>query len=568
MPLSQPLSGCLACSRMTRHLLTVFATAICFASLPGLTRRLAGTSPRLNLARLAGLFVCLTLCLLFTPAHARATTYNVVQNCGAVGNDVNDDTTSINTCIGQLNSDGGSGSDTLLFPCGTYRTTSQLSTIIRANVIIDGSGCATIHSVASGGNILVIGNASAGPAVALSAVAYELSTSFTTTSPLGVNPGDYVYIHQGGMDYSTDTPPGHPTNCDVSGCRGEMLKVASVNGNTVNITTALHDTYDPSVNGAVVQQVLSPLAGITVQNITLNGSGTENDGLLMLEAVDSTVMGVTSENVLSQALYGAGNFNLAWNNVTVTAAGNSSGAAMALYVQGNPSVSGALVSSLNPGPGVAAFGFQISATAGGTFANITVDSTGAYGRPFKTTAARWNTFNSITARNASLMGDNGLSIEYYSSHNTFNNCVVTANGTSGTSTGNGGIITFGNFNQYNTFNNCTVSGNGNIQLFVSGFDALRLAQDSGNTVNGGTFTGSSSQGVVMVVEGTGTYIHDATINGPGTYGIYLDTQANYACVNNNTLNPGLGATINATAYHNLGSGNNPSNGNLSPGTCP
>ena len=531
-------------------------------------QHLVGTSLRLNLARVAGLFACLALSLLFMPAPASATTYNVVQNCGAVGDGVHDDTTAINTCIGQLNSDGTSGSDTLLFPCGTYLTTSQLSPITRANVIIDGSSCATVHSIASGGNILVIGSSSTGPTVALSTIVYELSKSFTTASPLGVNLGDYVWIHQGGLDYSTDTLPGHPTNCDVSGCRGEMLKVASVNGNTVTVTTALHDTYDPTVNGAVVQKISSPLAGMTVQNITLNGSGTENDGLQMLEAVDSTVTGVTAENILSTALYGAGDFNLAWNNVTVSGSGNGNGAAMALYVQGNPSVNGASISNLNPGPVAGAFGFQISATAGGTFANITVDSTGAYGRPFKTTAARWNTFNSVTAKNGSLNDDNGISIQYYSSHNTFNSCVATNNGTSGTGTGNAGIITFGNFNQYNIFNNCTASGNGNIQFYISGFDALRLAQDSGNTVNGGTFTGSNSQESVMLIEGANTYIHNATFDGPGTYGIQLDPQANYACVNNNTFNPDLGGTINATAYHDLGSGNNPNNGNLTPGTCP
>jgi hypothetical protein len=538
----------------------------CFREKRG--QHLAGTSLRLNLARIAGMFAILALCLLFMSAPACATTYNVVQNCGAVGNDVHDDTTAINTCIGQLNSDGTSGSDTLLFPCGTYLTTSQLSTITRANVIIDGGSCATIHSTASGGNILVIGTISTGPAVALGAVAYELSTSFTTTSPLGINPGDYVYIHQGGLDYSTDTSPGHPTNCDVSGCRGEMLKVASVNGNTVTITTALHDTYDPTVNGAVVEQVLRPLAGITVRNIILNGSGTENDGLLMLEVVDSEVTCVTAENVLSQALYGAGDFNLEWNNVTVTGAGNGNGAAMALYVQGNPSVNGASVSNLNPGPAAGASGFQISATAGGTFANVTVDASGAYGRPFKTTAARWNSFNSITAKNGSSANNNGISIHYYSSHNTFNNCVVVNNGTSGTGTGNGGITTFGNFNQSNTFNDCTASGNGNIQFYISGFDALQLAQDSGNSVNGGTFTGSNSQEPVMWIAGGGAHVQNATLNGPGRNAIYLDTQATYACVNNNTFNSDFGGTISATAYHDLGSDNNPNNGNLTPGTCP
>jgi Pectate lyase superfamily protein len=500
--------------------------------------------------------------MLSTPAPASATIRNV-QSYGAKGDGTTDDTAAINSAIAALRP-----GDTLLFPCtsnSTYLINGQLSINV-TNVTVDGSSCAIIQDIAASGNIFVIGNISTGPAIALFAVAYELSTSFTTTSPLGVNPGDYVYIHQGGLDYSTDTPPGHPTNCDVSGCRGEMLKVASVNGNTVTITTALHDTYDPTVNGAVVEQVLSPLAGMTVQNITLNGSGTENDGLVMLEVVDSTVTGVTAGNVLSQALYGAGDFNLVWNNVTVTRAGNASGAAMALYVQGNPSVNGASISNLNAATAAGAPGFQISGTAGGTFANIIVDASGAYGRPFKTTAARWNTFNSITAKNGSLADNNGISLEYYSSHNIFNNCVVTNNGTAGIGTGNAGILTFGNFNQYNTFNNCTVSGNGNIQFFISGSDVLHLAQDSGNSVNGGTFT-ANSQELAMWIEGGSAYIHNATFNGPGGYGIYLGTRATYACVNSNTFNSGLG-TIGASAYNDLGSGNNPNNGNLTPGTCP
>src|SRR4029077_6357305 len=167
-------------------------------------------------------------------------------------------------------------------------------------VTIDGGSCAVIRGTASGGNILVVGNGrfagSYGPAVALGATANELDTAFTTVSTLGVAAGDYLYISQGGKDYSTDTAPGHDTGCDVSGCRRELLKVASVSGNTITVTTALHDTYNPLLNAAVVQKLLNPVAGITVKDITLDGSGTENYGLLMLGVVDSTVTGVTSKN--------------------------------------------------------------------------------------------------------------------------------------------------------------------------------------------------------------------------------------------------------------------------------
>ncbi len=500
-------------------------------------------------------------------APAATATINVL-NYGATGNGSTDDTAAINSAIAAL-----IPGDNLLFPCGNYLITSQLS-ISTASVTIDGSSCAEIHGLASGGNIMVVGNGafmgSYGPAIALNSVATELDTNFTTVSNLGVVAGDYVYVSQGGKDYSTDTAPGHDTGCDVSGCRRELLKVASVSGNTITVSTAMHDTYNPFVNAAVAQKLLNPAAGITVKNITLDGSGVENYGLQMLGTVDSTVMGVTSKNVLFTALYGNSDFNLAWNNVTVSGAGNRNGAAMSLWVQGNPSITGAAVSNLNPGSGPVAFGFETSGAANGTFSNISVDASGAYGRPVKVHASRYNTFNSLTSKNG-VADYNGVVLHYYSSHNTFNGCVVTNNGTAGTGTGNAGINSFGNFNQYNSFNNCTVSGNGNIQFYVSGFDALRLAQDSHNTVNGGTFTGSNSSEAVLLIEGDGTYITGITVNGPGGQGIYLDSQASNACVNNSTftLGSGLATAISANSSGDLGLDNilNLLGSNLTLGVC-
>jgi hypothetical protein len=119
-----------------------------------------------------------------------------------------------------------------------------------------------------------------------------------------------------------------------------------------------------------------------------------------------------------------------------------------------------------------------------------------------------------------------------------------------------------------------VSGNGNLQFYISGFDALALAQDSHNTVSGGTFTGSNSSAVVMGIEGDGTFISGATISGQGSFGIYLDTSprgANNACVNNNTFvaNSGLTSAISANGTNDLGAGNNYNglSSNLTAGVC-
>jgi hypothetical protein len=496
-----------------------------------------------------------------------------VKNFGATGNGSGDDTAAISSAISALTSGA-----TLSFPCGTYLTSAQL-TLNLSDVTVDGSGCATIHNTSSG-TVMVIGgsgngNPNYGSAVSLAATANELATSFSTTSSLGVSAGDYVRLQQGGKDSSAGSGD---TGCDAIGCRGELLKVASVSGNTITVTTALHDTYNPSVNGATAQKLLGPITGITVKNITFDGNGSNVYGLAIAGVADSTVTGVTSRNVQGSALLNRGDFNVSWSNITVTGAGSAQCGSSAWFEnQSNLQINGLSISNENQGAPMSgclyngAFGFELIGSSNNTITNLTVDGAGASGRPMKLGASRWNTLNSVTAKNG-VAAMNGLVLHYYSSHNNFNNCVVTNNGAgTGTGTGNAGINLFGNFNQYNTFNNCTVSGNGNVQFFDSGYDALRLAQDTHNTISGGTFTGSNSVEAVILIEADGDYITGATINGPGAQGIYLDTQATNACVNNTTFmgNSGLSIAISANASGDIGAGNllNLLSSNLTGGTC-
>lgn len=551
-------------------------------------KRRASASPRLSLAYLTALLACLMICSLSAPAPAGATTYNVVTNCGATGNGTANDWSAINTCIGNLHP-----GDTLLFPAGTYLISSNL-VIDVANVIVDGSSNTATIAPYQGysGPLLEFGNpngfcvgCSLGPSVSLAFTAGELFPAFTTASSLGVNAGDYVYIHQGGEDYSTDTCAaggqkpcaGHPTNCDVSGCRGEVLQVQSVSGNTIIVQTALHDTYDVSLNAPVVQVVQNPLAGITLQNITLDGASVASMPLAFYGVVNSTVSGVTIKGANdplssgSYSLFANVTYGLGLNNVTLSSNGANPAypAQLGVYQHGNLSINTMTISGAKGG---AAY---FSSGANDSVVSLTVnDAGGGQGRLFKTTAVRYSVFNSLTVENGSN-NYNGVSLEYYSSHNDFNSCSVTNNaGTAGS--GSAGINLFGNYNQYNTFSNCAVSANGNIQFFVSSFDALRLARDIHNTVSGGTLTGESGGQSVMDIEGGGTLVTGATLNGPvgsGFYGIYLAPYATYACINNNIFAASSfpSGAINATGYHDLGSGNNYNNnppGNLTPGTCP
>lgn len=533
------------------------------------------------------------------PSAVLATVQNV-ENYGAKGdNGVTNDTGPISTAISLLQP-----GDTLLFPCTTgniYVITSQL-TINVPDVTVDGSGCAIIKDTFSNsgtptGKIMLIGGngssiyATYGPAVVLSTTANELATSFTTASSLGVSPGDYVYLCQGGTDGSSapaaSCPQPAPSGtCDPDGCRGEVVKVASVSGNTVTVTTALHDTYDPTANSAEAAKIINSLSGISVKNITLDGSNSNAYGLVLAGVVYSTVNGVTVTEVQGAGVVGGGDFNVAWNNITVTHAGSANcGAAAQFDQQGNLSINSLSVSQENTqqpsGDGTCfvsagAFGFTLSGSANSTITNVTVDACGTYGRPFKTTAARWNTLNSVTVENGSLINDNGFTIEYYSSHNNFNNCVATNNGASGSGTGNAGIKLFGNYNQYNVFSNCTVTGNGNIQFFDD------LGTDSNNSVVGGTYASSSQTTSYAVVLLGAPYdtVSGVTVSGPATYGIGMAGPsgsalgASNACINNNVLSPGTnlanGIFANSTVSStDIGSGNqlNGFSNNLTAGTC-
>jgi hypothetical protein len=267
---------------------------------------------------------------------------------------------------------------------------------------------------------------------------------------------------------------------------------------------------------------------------------------------------------------------MSWSNIAVTGAGSAHCGSSAWFEdQGNLSVNGMVISNENPGTSGAecldngAFGFEVIGSANSTIANLTVDGARAYGRPFKTTASRWNTFNSLTIRNG-VAAMNGISVEYYSSHNTYNNCVVTNNGAgTGTGTGSAGINLFGNFNQYNSFNNCMITGNGNVQFSDSGYDALHLAADSSNAINGGVFTGINNVTAVIELHAANDNVTSAVINGPGAQGLYLGSTG--ACVNNNTFSAGtgLGTAISSNSATNIGSGNtlNGLSSTLTQGGC-
>jgi len=166
----------------------------------------------------------------------------------------------------------------------------------------------------------------------------------------------------------------------------------------------------------------------------------------------------------------------------------------------------------------------------------------------------------------------GITLEYFSHHNVWNNCKVTNNVGS---PNNSGITLYGDLangnhqgsNHYNTFDNCTVTGNSGYAVWVN---------DNNNNIeiNGGTYSGVAGQYVLAFDDSApcctnNAYIHNATINGPGAIGIFIENGSKNACINNNTFGLGLITGINVTDASDMGAGNILSglSSNLFAGTC-
>jgi hypothetical protein len=107
-----------------------------------------------------------------------------------------------------------------------------------------------------------------------------------------------------------------------------------------------------------------------------------------------------------------------------------------------------------------------------------------------------------------------------------------------------------------------------VKVLINNWDALRLGMDTGDIINGGTFTGTSTAAPVIDVNGADTSITGAYINGPASQGIYLNSMG--ACAINNVFSAGtnLVAAISSNSG-NMGSDNvlNGAASSLTAGTC-
>ena len=233
-------------------------------------------------------------------------------------------------------------------------------------------------------------------------------------------------------------------------------------------------------------------------------------------------------------------FKNAFNNITIMHVGSATNGgfcqAAELDWQGDVSVNNFAISNLNLGmlsPLRGTFGISIVGEANGTFSNVSVDNAGTgAGRPFKLNSAVYNTSNNLTVQHTEGQYYGGITINYYSSHNTFNNCQI-----SNLASSNAGIQMYGNIgnganegnNHYNTFNNCTISAPGNIAVW-------NIDSNDHMEINGGSYSGTCGRHIAVgySAASNNAYIHNATISSPGSPGIAL-MNGTGSCVNNNTF---------------------------------
>jgi len=501
-----------------------------------------------------------------------ATTRNVQTSCGATGNGSTDDTAAINTCIGQL-----VAGDTLLFPAGTYKVSSPLNRISANNITIDGSNStATILSTGTGFIFQLGSSAGFSSGTPVTANADELSSTVQADfAAIGATTGSYILIEQG------------PTG--ASGQRGEILQIQSISGSgttaTATVTTAVHDLFSTTQADEVATVFLAQnmTSGFNMHDIIIGGSSTAQNGLNIDNVVNSNFTNITVQNVIgcngpmfSGAVTPYITFGVTFTNVNLTGIGHNSNSAFCTefnsVYSGNMTVDGMSMTNGNgAGGSTGLFGFASAEGAAGTFSNVTVDASGnGVGRPFKLEDCRYCTFNNITVKNqpSVAVGDNGITLEYFTAHSVFNTCNVSsiAGDTSYA------INLYGDDNgqnegnvSYNTFNNCTASVTSPATYtFGVGTD------DVGNVINGGTFTGISGQNVIYTNVSTNNFtVTGATISGPSNYGVVISGEA--ACINNNifTAGSGLGGAINVADSTSIGIGNtlNGYSSNLTAGTC-
>ena len=173
---------------------------------------------------------------------------------------------------------------------GTFKTSVTLN--LTKSVVLRGAGStagghpATTINRSPAGVVIQIGRVSststadAGTGVDLTADAANGSTTLTLTSAAGLSAGDIVQIDQTDDASVLNSPPYDCTYFKRSADRsiGQRIEIASINGNTLTLTSPLHWTFTKAQNAQVapIKQPITKYAGL--EGVLLKGGNHPYDG--------------------------------------------------------------------------------------------------------------------------------------------------------------------------------------------------------------------------------------------------------------------------------------------------
>jgi pectate lyase-like protein len=465
--------------------------------------------------------------LILSAVHSPATVTTInVQNYGALGNGVADDTIAIDRAIAALPSSGG----ILYFPCGVYPISSSLTPIRTSNTTVTGpsTNCVTLKAIGINSMTMMEVGGAGLTQLHIPLIADTTSNTFTVASgglaTAGIKVGSYVLV----SDQATPTHgPLSPLISDQ-----EVVKVIGISGDTATIEHTFSTQFTIAA-GSYVQRIIAPVMADTISYLAFDGSsntGSSTMALKLTYAVSSRAMYVSARQFLGTSVSGGILLDTGYLNhlhdAVCSSCGNGGGASNNSITLRRQSYAALTRITINNTAAQSVFSFVVNDTHFSSFSDIFVDAGGAIGRPFKTLRASHNVFTNVTAKHGGG-GHNGFSITDVSTYNTFTNCVALNNSGKG-------IAMFGYYNHHNTFNNCTAKYNQDGQ-FVQAPDVTGAYHDHYTTINGGTFCcARQPNATIAVIHSDHSSLKGASITddlGEAING--LTVSGSYAVIENN-----------------------------------
>jgi len=190
----------------------------------------------------------------------------------AVGDGVADDTTAIRNAIsacpiGQV----------VYLPAGTYKTTGTIT--VNKGIVVRGNGPSQTKILYTGSSDAVIfsNNGYKGSYVSITSGYTKDSTTLTLSSVSGLVVNDIIYVTQN--DDGTLVNPGGCSWCgpdEGNHCMGQIVRIISINGNTITIDRPMYYTFSSSLN-PVISKYTSVLKNAGIEDIEIERT-TSNEG--------------------------------------------------------------------------------------------------------------------------------------------------------------------------------------------------------------------------------------------------------------------------------------------------